>query len=82
MRMIGLGTLVGLRDRQNILAAYWMRCNLQALRPLVDLIAQCRGSLRLPVKVRCIDFGGPGRLQVRPPVPTLDQRRGGWISRH
>ena len=44
-----------------------------------DLQVHCpRG--RLPIAVRCRDCGEPGRSQVRPPLPTLDPQRRGWMG--
>ena len=54
-----------------------LRCDCWAvLLPLVRMVAQGKGSLRLPIRVRCQDCGEVGRLQVRPPVPT--RGLGGW----
>jgi hypothetical protein len=38
--------------------------------PLADLVAQGKGSLRLPIRVRCQASGEPGRLRLLPPMPT------------
>ena len=48
--------------------------------PLAQMVARGKGSLRLPIKVRCRDCGEVGRLQVRPPVPTRGS--GGWMESH
>jgi len=42
------------------------------------MVAAAHGDRRLPIRVRCQDCGEPGRLQVRPPVPTRGQ--GGWME--
>jgi hypothetical protein len=78
--VIAFCALVGLHERQHMLAAYCARCNRWAVLPLADMSAEGRGSLRLPFTVRCQDCGEVGQLQVRPPVPTLDPHRAGWIS--
>jgi len=76
--MLDLGTLAGLLEHDHGLAAYCLRCDRWSVLPLAELVAQGKGSLRLPIKVRCRDCGEAGRLQVRPPVPT---RAGsvGWV---
>jgi len=76
--MIDCSTLAGLLEHDHELAAYCSRCDRWSVLPLADLIAQGKGSLRLPVTVRCRDCGEAGRLQVRPPVPTRAQ--GGWME--
>jgi len=76
--MIDLGSLAGLLTHDHGLAAYCPRCDRWAVLPLAELVTQGKGSLRLPIKVRCRDCGEAGRLQVRPPVPTRGQ--GGWIE--
>jgi len=43
------------------------------------MVAQGKGSLRLPITVHCRDCGEVGRLQVRPPVPQRSGARG-WIE--
>ena len=75
--MIDLGTIAGLLEHRHQLAAYCPACERRRVLPLAHLVANGKGSLRLPIKVRCINCGGPGRLQVRPRVPTLDPQRGG-----
>jgi hypothetical protein len=76
--MIDLGTLAGLFEHDHKLAAYCLRCGRWSVLPLPKLVAQGKGSLRLPIRVRCRDCGEAGRLQVRQPVPT--QGPGGWME--
>ena len=81
--MIDLGTLGGLHEHQHELAAYCPCCDRWSVLPLADIVAQGKGSLRLPVRVRCRDCGEPGRLQVRPPVPARSSTVGwsGFLGR-
>ena len=68
---LGEGPATGsINPRSNI-------CGVQV--PLAELVAQGKGSLRLPIAVRCRDCGEPGRLQVRPPMPTW-KNANGWIQ--
>lgn len=76
--MIDLGTLAGLLEHEHGLDGYCQRCDRWSALPLAELVAQGKGSLRLPIAVRCRDCGERGRLQVRPPVPTRGQ--GGWME--
>lgn len=78
--MIDLGTIAGLLEHHDELAAYCPKCERWRVMPPARLVANGKGSMRLPVKVRCIASGAQGRLQVCPPVPVLDPQRGGWIS--
>lgn len=78
--MFDLATIAGLLEHDHQLAAYCPRCERWRVLPLAHLVANGKGSLQLPLKVRCLECGGPGRLQVRPPVPTIDPRRGGWME--
>lgn len=71
--MIDLGTLAGLLEHHHELAAYCPHCERWRVLPLAHLVANGKGSRRLPVKVRCVECGGPGRLQVRPPAPSSAQ---------
>ena len=75
--MIDLGTIIGLLEHDHGLAAYCSRCDRWAVLTLAEPVAQGKGSLRLPIKVRCGDCGEAGTLQVRPAVPTPGP--GGWI---
>lgn len=75
-RMIDLGTLAGLHEHEHTLAAHCARCGRWSVLPLAELVAQGKGSLRLPINARCRDCGERGTLQVRPPVPT--RGAGGW----
>lgn len=70
--MIDLGTIAGLHEHEHQLAAYCPTCGRWRVLPLAHLVANGKGSLRLLVKVRYVKCGGPGRLQVRPPVPRPD----------
>jgi hypothetical protein len=71
--------LAGLQhDHQ--LAGYCPHCDRWSVLPLAALVAQEMGSLRLPLKLRCRDCAEVGRLQVRPPVPTLEPHRVRWIA--
>jgi len=74
--MIDLDSIAGLHQHDHRLAAYCPRCDRWSLLPLAELVAQGKGSLRLPVRGRCRDCGEVGRLQVRPPVAMRGQ--GGW----
>ena len=77
--MIDLGSIAGLHHHQHQLAAYCSRCDRWHVLPLAELVAQGKGSLRLPVRATCRDCGDVGRLQVRPPVPTWTSTNG-WID--
>ena len=77
--MIDLGTVAGLHEHDHELRAYCQRCDRWAVLPLADLVAQGKGPLRLPLKVRCRDCGEVGRLQVRPPMPA-HPRAVGWVG--
>lgn len=77
--MIDLSTIAGLLEHDHQLAAYCPKCERWRVLPLAHLVANGNGSLRLPVKVRCVECGGLGRLQVRPPVPTRSNAVG-WIG--
>jgi hypothetical protein len=76
--MIDLGTLAGLHRHQHQLAAYCPRCDRWEELDLSAMVDAGLGERRLPIKVRCQLCGGPGRLQVRPPVPTRGP--GGWME--
>ena len=78
--MIDLGSIAGLHEHGHQLAAYCRRCDAWRVLPLAEMVAQGKGSLRLPIRVRCRDCGEIGRLQVRPPVPTRGP--GGWMEPH
>jgi hypothetical protein len=77
--MIDLSTLAGLLEHRHRLDAFCPRCDRWAEIDLAAMVSNGLGDRRLPIKVRCQDCGGVGRLRVRPPVPT---RSGsiGWIS--
>jgi hypothetical protein len=51
--MIDLGSIAGLHARKHELHAYCQSCNRWSVLPLADLVAQGRGSLRLPFTARC-----------------------------
>jgi len=70
--------IAGLLKHHHELAAYCPRCDRWRVLPLAELIAGGQGSRRLPVPVTCGACGSPGRLQVRPPVPTRGP--GGWVE--
>jgi hypothetical protein len=76
--VIDLGTLSGLLERRYELDAYCSRCDRWQTSPLANLVARGQEARRLPVPVRCSSCRSPGRLQVRPPVPT--RRPGGWME--
>jgi hypothetical protein len=77
--MIDLGTLGGLFEHQHELHAYCLRCDRWRVLPLARMVAQGKGSLRLPLRMRCRDCGQTGQLQVRPPMPS-HPRASGWID--
>jgi hypothetical protein len=77
--MIDLGSIAGLHAHNHQLHAYCPRCNRWSVLPLAELVGQGKGSMRLPIRVRCQECGEFGRLQVRPPVPTLSGSVG-WIG--
>jgi DNA-directed RNA polymerase subunit RPC12/RpoP len=76
--MVVLGTSLGPHEHEHQLAAYCPRCSRWAVLPLAEVVIQGKGSLRLPVRVRCRECGERGTLQVRPPVPTRGP--GGWME--
>ena len=78
--MIDLGNIAGLHEHRHELHAYCVQCQRWSVLPLERMVAQGKGTLRLPIKVRCRDCGEPGRLQVRPPMPTRGP--GGWMEPH
>ena len=68
--MIDLGMIAGLHEHDHSLAAYCTRCDRWAVLDLEQMVKDGYGARRLPITVRCMKCGEPGRLQVRPPVPT------------
>lgn len=62
--MIDLGTLAGLHEHQHSVAAYCAKCSRWSVLPLAEFVAQGKGSLRLPIPVRCRACGKRGRLQA------------------
>jgi len=78
--MIDLGSIAGLHAHGHQLHAYCPHCDRWAVLPLAEMIAAGQGARRLPFSVRCRRCGAVGRLQVRPPVPTLDPHRVGWME--
>jgi hypothetical protein len=77
--MIDLGTIAGLHAHDHQLAAYCPRCDAWRVLPLDEWVTQGKGSLRLPLRVRCRDCGEVGQLQVRPPMPAWTNTNG-WIG--
>jgi RNase P subunit RPR2 len=77
--MIDVDTIAGLREHNHELRAYCPRCDRWAVLPLAELVSGGKGSLRLPIAVRCNDCGGQGRLQVRPPMPARTHTNG-WMQ--
>lgn len=77
--MIDLGSIEGLYTHDHQLAAYCPRCDAWRLLPLAEMVAQGKGSLHLPLRVRCRDCGEVGQLQVSPPVPQW-RNSNGWIA--
>jgi hypothetical protein len=47
-----IGTLTGLIEHDDKLVAYCLRFKQWAVHPLASLVAQGKGSLRLPINVR------------------------------
>jgi len=78
--MIDLGNIAGLHAHNHELHAHCPRCGRWATLPLAEWVSQGKGSLRLPISVRCRDCGARGNLQVRPPTPTRGP--GGWMEPH
>ena len=76
--MIDLGSIAGLHAHAPELHASCLRCDRWRVLPLAEWVSQGKGSLRLPLRVRCRDCGEVGQLQVRPPMPT--RTGGGWIT--
>ena len=58
--MIDFGTLVGLHQHRHELHAYCLHCDRWTVLPLETLVAQGKGSLRLPLTVRCRDCARRG----------------------
>jgi hypothetical protein len=77
--MIDLGTLAGLLEHRHRLDAYCPRCDRWAKLDLAAMVAAGHGGRRLPITVQCSGYGSPGRLQVRPPVPTRGPVNG-WME--
>jgi RNase P subunit RPR2 len=75
--MIDLGSIAGLYEHEP--RAYCLRCDRWAMLPLGELVSQGKGSLRLPIIVRCQQCGERGRLQVRPPMPRWTNSNG-WME--
>ena len=46
--MIDLGSIAALHEHDHGLAAYCLRCDRWSVLPLAELVAQGKGSLRLP----------------------------------
>ena len=78
-RMIDLGSIGGLYERQRELHAYCHRCDRCRALDLEAMVRLGLGSKRLPLHVRCRVCGEPGQLQVRPPMPQWGNQTG-WMS--
>jgi hypothetical protein len=76
--MIDLGSIAGLHEHDHELHVYCPRCDAWRVLPLGEWVSQGKGSLRLPIKVRCRDCRERGILQIRPPMPTRGST--GWIA--
>jgi ribosomal protein L37E len=76
--MIDLGCIAGLYEREHELHAYCSRCDRWHTLDLARMVREGKGSVRLPVRVRCRRCGEVGQLQVRPPMPARGSV--GWIS--
>ena len=76
--LIDLGTLAGLLEHRHELHAYCLPCDRWSVLPLERMVREGRGSLRLPLTVRCRECGESGQLQVRPPMPARGST--GWIA--
>jgi len=58
--MIDLGTIGGLHQHHHELHAYRLRCDRWRVLPLAEWVSQGKGSLRLPLRVRCRACGEIG----------------------
>lgn len=76
--MIDLGSIAGLLEHAHEVHAYCPRCERWHVLDLAGMVRAGKGSLRLPITVRCRGCGEAGQLQVRPPTPTRSQA--GWIN--
>jgi hypothetical protein len=54
--VIDLGSIAGLHEHE--LRAYCARCDRWSVLPLAGLVAQGKGSLRLPIAVRSTSMSG------------------------
>jgi RNase P subunit RPR2 len=77
--MIDLGSIAGLHEHDHELRAYCLRCDRWAVLPLANLVSLGKGSLRMPITVRCQQCGERGQLQVRPPMPAWTNTNG-WME--
>ena len=77
--MIDLGSIAGLHRHAHELLAYCLRCDRWQRLDLESLVRRGHGARRLPLRVRCSACGGPGQLQVRPPMPARSHA-GGWMQ--
>lgn len=77
--MIDLGCIAGLHAHDRELRAYCCRCDRWRVLDLGLMVGQGKGSVRLPLIVRCRDCGEVGQLQVRPPMPAWSNSNG-WIG--
>jgi ribosomal protein L37E len=78
-RMIDLGSIAGLHERQHELHAYCHRCDRWQGLDLESLVRAGQGARQLcSVVARCRRCGAVGALQVRPPAPL--RAASGWIT--
>lgn len=76
--MIDLGSLAGLLEHDHELHAYCARCDRWSTLDVAQMVAESKGSLRLPFTVRCRVCAEVGQIQVRPPMPSRSST--GWIA--
>ena len=80
--MIDRGSVRGLYEHDHELHAYCPRWDRWRVLDLAGMVAAGIGYRRLPLAVRCQNCGERGRLQVRPPVQTIDPHQRGWMEPH
>jgi hypothetical protein len=80
--MIDRRSVADLHRQHREQVCYGHRFDRWAVLDLAAMGAVGLGSRRLPIAVRCRVCGDAGRLQVRPPVQTLDRHRGASILLH
>ena len=76
-RMIDLGSIAGLHERQHEVHCYCCRCERWRVLDLQRLVDIGRGATRLPLRVRCLRCRGLGRVQIVPPMPK-HRNSNGW----